>query len=220
MATGSACLAQIVEYSRGSMRNATAALVGIVCWAGLAIQFSATLGHEHHVAQTLWTLARFFTITTSLLVALLMTWTAIGRRVSPLLLGGITLADLLVAVVYGLLLRGLHPLNGSAVTANFLLHDVSPALMGLWWLLFAPRGQLKWNAPWLWALYPLAYLVYVLARGRVDGRYPYPFINPPRIGWTQTALNVGGIALGFLICGFVLVWIDSWRPLGSKRSKG
>ena len=63
------------------------------------------------------------------------------------------------------------------------------------------------------------YLAYALARGRLDGRYPYPFIDVSRIGWRQTALNVGGIALGFIICGFVLVWIDSWRPLGSKRGR-
>jgi phage shock protein PspC (stress-responsive transcriptional regulator) len=202
------------------MRNAAAALVAIVCWAGLAIQFAATFGHEHQLVTTLWILARFFTITTNLLVAFLMTWIAIGRRVPPLILGGITLSDLLVGVVYGFLLRGLHPLNGPAMTANVLLHEVSPVLMALWWLLFAPRDRLKWNTPWLWALYPLAYLVYMLARGQFDGRYPYPFINPPKIGWMQTALNVGGIALGFLICGFVLVWIDSWRPLGSKRGNG
>lgn len=202
------------------MRNAAAALVAIVCWAGLGVQFAATLGHDHQVVSALWTLARFFTITTNLLVALLMTWIAIGRRVPPLILGGLTLSDLLVGVVYGLLLRGLHPLNGAALAANVLLHDVSPVLMALWWLLFAPRDRLQWNAPWLWALYPFAYLLYVLARGRFDGRYPYPFINPPKIGWAQTALNVGGIALGFIICGFALVWIDSWRPLGSKRSKG
>jgi hypothetical protein len=59
----------------------------------------------------------------------------------------------------------------------------------------------------------------VLARGRMDGRYPYPFIDVSRIGWQQTALNAGGIALGFIICGFILVWIDGWRPLGSKRGR-
>jgi hypothetical protein len=33
-------------------------------------------------------------------------------------------------------------------------------------------------------------------------------------------MNVGGIALGFILCGFLLVWIDSWRPLGSKKANG
>jgi hypothetical protein len=201
------------------MRNAVAALVAIVCWAGLAIQFSATYGHEHQIAGALWTLARFFTVLTNLSVAVAMTWVALGRRVSPLVLGGLTLSIVLVGVIYGLLLHGLHPLNGPALVANILLHDVSPVLMTAWWLLFAPRAQLKWSAPWWFTLYPVAYLVYVLARGRLDGRYPYPFLDVSRIGWQQTALNAGGIALGFILCGFLLVWIDGWRPLGSKRGR-
>jgi hypothetical protein len=203
-----------------SIRNFLAALLAIACWAGLAIQFSATYGHEHQVVGTLWILARFFTVLTNLLVAAAMTWVAIGNRISPLVLGGLTLAILLVGVVYGLLLHGLHPLRGPASLANILLHMVSPALMAFWWLLFAPRARLKWNAPWLWSVYPLAYLAYVLARGRTDGRYPYPFIDLPKIGWTQAAMNVGGIALGFILWGFLLVWVDSWRPLGSKKANG
>jgi hypothetical protein len=202
------------------MRNAFAALVAIVCWAGLAIQFSATYGHEHQLLATLWVLARFFTVLTNLAVAVTMTWAAIGRRAPPLLLGGTTLAILLVGAVYATLLRGLHPLSGPAFVANILLHDVSPVLMALWWLLFAPRARLKWSAPWWWSLYPLAYFAFVLARGHVGDRYPYPFIDVPKIGWTQTAMNAGGIALGFILCGFLLVWIDSWRPLGSKKANG
>jgi hypothetical protein len=199
------------------MRNRAAALVAIVCWAGLAVQFAATYGVQHDVTATLWVLARFFTILTNLLVAVTMTWVAIGRKVSPEVLGGLTLALLLVGVIYMTLLRGLMHLNGAALIADTLFHKVSPVLMALWWLLFAPRAKLRWSAPILWAVYPLGYLIYVLARGRMDGRYPYPFIDVGKLGWLQTALNVGGIALGFILAGFALVWIDSWRPLGSSR---
>jgi hypothetical protein len=202
------------------MRNAAAALVAIICWAGLVVQFSATYGHERDLLTTLWILGRFFTILTNLAVAVTMSWVAIGRRASPLLLGGITLAILLVGIIYATLLQGLHVLSGPALVADILLHKVSPVAMALWWLLFAPRARLRWSAPWWWTLYPVAYLVYVLARGRSDGRYPYPFLDVAKLGWTQTALNVGGIALGFILCGFLLVWIDSWRPLGSKKANG
>jgi hypothetical protein len=202
------------------MRNAAAALVAIICWAGLVVQFSATYGHERDLLTTLWILGRFFTILTNLAVAVTMSWVAIGRRASPLLLGGITLAILLVGIIYATLLQGLHVLSGPALVADILLHKVSPVAMALWWLLFAPRARLRWSAPWWWTLYPVAYLVYVLARGRSDGRYPYPFLDVAKLGWTQTALNVGGIALGFILCGFLLVWIDSWCPLGSKKANG
>lgn len=199
------------------MPRAAAALVAIVCWAGLAVQFSATYANAHAVAMTVWILARFFTVITNLLVALAMTWVAIGRRAPAPLLGGLTLALLLVGVVYALLLSGLHELRGASLLADLLLHKASPVLMALWWLLFAPRAKLRWNAPVWWSLYPLLYFAYALARGAVGDRYPYPFMDVAKLGWVQTLLNAGGIALGFILAGFVLVWIDSWRPFGLGR---
>jgi hypothetical protein len=201
------------------MRKAVAALIALVCWAGIALQFWASYGHSHDVAVTLWTLARFFTILSNLAVALVMTSVALGRRVSPFLLVGLTLAILLVGIVYRTLLVGLHPLSGPALIANYLLHDISPLAMAAYWLLFVPRGSLKWNAPWKWSLFPIAYFLYVLARGQLDHRYPYPFIDVGKLGWLQVALNAGGIAMAFILAGFALVWIDSWRPLGPSRSR-
>jgi len=200
------------------MAKAAAALVAIVCWAGLAVQLSATYGEHHDLLTALWIIARFFTILTNLAVAVTMTSFATGRRVSPQVLGGVTLAILLVGVVYWLLLQGLHLLTGPALVADFLLHKVSPVLMAAWWLLFAPRAKLRWDAPLWWTAYPVAYLVYALARGQIDHKYPYPFLDVGKLGWIQTAMNVSGIALGFILAGFALVWIDRWRPLGSGRS--
>lgn len=200
------------------MRNASAALIAIVCWAGLAIQFAHTYGFEHRVGLTLWVLARFFTMLTNLLVALVMTWVAVGRRTSPEVLGGLTLSIILVGAIYWALLQNLHHPGGTAHIANLLLHRASPLMMSLWWLLFAPKARLKWTAPWLWVSYPLAYFIYVLGRGHLEGRYPYPFIDVSRIGWLQTSLNAGGIALAFILAGYLIVWIDRWRPLGSNRA--
>jgi len=201
-----------------SMARLAAALVAIVCWAGLAVQFLATYAQQHDVLASLWVIARFFTILTNLILAVIMTRVASGGRISANVLGGITLAILLVGIVYFFLLRGLHPLSGLALLADFLLHKVSPVVMALWWLLFAPRARLRWSAPIWWSVYPVSYLLYALARGQSDHKYPYPFLDVGKIGWTQTALNVGGIALGFILAGFALVWFDGWRPLGSKRS--
>ena len=201
------------------MRNVAAMLVAIICWTGLAVQFSVTYGHQQNILGTLWVLARFFTIITNFLAALTMTWVAVDRRTSPLVLGGLTLAMLLVGLVYTFLLEGLHDLSGAGLVADTLLHKVSPVAMALWWLLFAPRARLQWNAPLWWSLYPLAYFAYAIGRGAVDHRYPYPFIDLGKLGWLQTALNAGGIALAFILAGFAMVWIDSWRPLGSSRGR-
>jgi hypothetical protein len=201
------------------MPKAAAALVALICWAGLAIQFRATYASHHDVAATLWILLRFFTVITNLLVAVVMTAAALGRRASPFVLGGLTLAILLVGAVYLTLLRGLLELSGGALLADTLLHKVAPLATAAWWLLFAPRAKLRWSAPWWWALFPAVYFVYVLARGQVDGHYPYPFVDVAKLGWTQVALNAAGIAFAFVLAGFALVWIDSWRPLGPSRGR-
>jgi hypothetical protein len=128
-------------------------------------------------------------------------------------------AIILVGVVYVALLQGLRPLAGAHLLADVLLHKVVPVLTALWWLAFAPRGKLRWSSALWWAAYPLVYLAYVLARGQLDQKYPYPFLDVTRIGWTEAALNVGGIALGFILAGLALVWIDGWWPLGRRRGR-
>jgi hypothetical protein len=169
------------------------------------------------VLATVWTLARFFTIISNLALALAMTAVAAGRRLSAFAMSGLALAILLVGIVYWVLLRGLHPLSGAALIANTLLHDVSPLLMVAYWLVFVPRGKLRWSAAWWWSIFPVVYFVYALARGQLDHRYPYPFIDVGKLGWLQVGLNAAGLALGFVLAGFALVWIDSWRPFGSGR---
>ena len=57
-----------------------AAIVALVALAGLVVQFAATLDQTGSVAGTLWTLLRYFTVLTNLLVALAFGWVAIGGR--------------------------------------------------------------------------------------------------------------------------------------------
>ena len=147
------------------MDRIAAVVVAIVCWIGLGIQFSASYADHVDLISTLWSLGRFFTILTNLLVAVTMTWVAVGKKVSVNFIGGVTLAIILVGVVYVTLLQGLRVLTGSHLIADTLLHKVSPILTALWWVFFAPRAKLRYSAALWWIAYPLAYLIYVLARG-------------------------------------------------------
>ncbi|HWI85510.1 MAG TPA: Pr6Pr family membrane protein [Sphingomonas sp.] len=197
--------------------RAVAGAIALVGCGGLAAQFSATFDLNGSIAGTVWILARYFTILTNILAALVLTGVALGRPAfrAPILLGGVTLATLLVGVIYSLLLRGLHQLSGAARLADLILHDVVPVLVSLFWLFLVPKRALSIRAPFLWALYPLAYLVYALARGAVERRYAYPFIDIAQIGWPQAAINILAIMLGFLAAAFALVWLD--RLIGPER---
>ena len=199
--------------------RAGAALIALVCWAGIALQFSASYGHSHDVLTTLWTLARFFTIISNLALAIVMTVVALNGRVSPFLLGGLTLAIILVGLVYVTLLRGLHPLSGPALLANHLLHYASPLLTAGYWLALTPHGRLRWSAPLWWTLFPGIYFIYALARGAIDGRYPYPFLDAGSIGLARAIVNGAVIGAFFIPSGLALVWLDR-RLLGRRAPSG
>ncbi|MEQ7874161.1 Pr6Pr family membrane protein [Sphingomonas sp. ASV193] len=190
------------------MARIAAGLVAAAGWVGLAVQFAATREQGFSTPATLWILARYFTILANLMVASTLTARAAGVAVSPRLLGGAALAILLVGVVYITLLRGLLELSGGALLADRLLHYVTPLLVPLWWAVFAPKGRLKWIDPALWALFPLAYLPYALARGAAEGVYAYPFLNVGRLGGATVALYATAIAVAFLLAGAALVVID------------
>ncbi len=190
--------------------RAAAALIALTAWVGLAVQFHALLGRTASPAAALWEMLAYFTVTTNLLVAILLTGVAVGRPTfaAPRLAAGVTLAILLVGVIYHLLLNGLRELSGGDVLADRLLHSVTPAITPLYWLAFVRKGTLTRRDPLLWAIYPLAYFGYALARGAAAGRYAYPFLNMRDLGWPRTGANALMIALGFLAVSYALVWLD------------
>ena len=187
-----------------------ASIVALVTWAGLVIQFRASLATVGTAGETVWVMLRFFTVIANLLTAIAFTAIAIGRDrwLTPARLGGITLAMLLVWIVYALLLQGLLELSGGSALADVLLHKVTPVLVPFFWLVFVPRGGLNHRDPIGWAALPLAYFIYALVRGRFEGKYAYPFLDVEKLGWPQTLVTAVVMALGFLLAGQAMVWLD------------
>lgn len=85
-----------------------------------------------------------------------------------------------------------------------LIHIITPILLIADWLLFVPKGQLRWTDPPLWALIPYAYLAYAIVYGSMGGEfadgknYPYPFLNVAELG-------VGGVALWIVVLSVALI---------------
>lgn len=199
-------------------------------WAGVIAlgSFLAMIPPLYSAAQThggfwpgLWSLVRFFTIITNTLVGIgfgLIAWK--GRAaVSPRLLGAIVLAIALVGVVFNLLLGGLVHATIWDVLGDKVHHLIAPIAVPLWWLVYAPHGRLSWKDPFVWALYPLAYSGYVIARVALQDdaaplRYPYFFMDVDRLGWATALLNMTAIAAGFVAAGLAAVWLD--RRLGTR----
>jgi len=198
-----------------------AAAIAAITWFGLAVQCIVLYQQNASVRLTLWIVFAFFTITTNLLVAAVFTAIALNRTAlrKEWIVAGTMLSILLVGVIYALLLHGLVELSGGSAIANVLLHMVTPVIVTLFWIAFIPKGHLTKHHPFLWAIYPLAYLAYALVRGTATNNYAYPFLNVLQLGWLQTSLNAAIIAAAFMFCGYTLVWIDRRLARSHHRAK-
>ncbi|MGB6118644.1 MAG: Pr6Pr family membrane protein [Mesorhizobium sp.] len=195
-----------------------AGIVSAAAFAGLVIQLRDSTASYGSVGDATWEMARYFTILTNLLVAIVFGGIAAGssRLARNSVVTGVTMAIALVGVIYHLLLAGLSP-GGEASLANLLLHTLSPVLAVAYWAFLSPKGGLSSRHAFIWCIYPLAYLPYALARGGTDGVYPYPFINVTQIGWAQTGVNAAVITVLFLSVGLVVVWTDGRLGSVSRR---
>lgn len=162
----------------------------------------------------------YFTNLTSLLMSAVLVAAglmALRRRAAPAwltLARGIgTTCMLLVAVIYNLVVPG----TGSAPWwVSLILHAVFPLLVALDWVLVRDRRPLPWRMLWTVTVYPLVWIVVVLARGATDGWVPYGFLLPSH-GPLLLAAHVLGLLAALLALG-ALVWLASGIRLTRSSS--
>lgn len=201
--------------SRASVTRAIAALAALIGWAGLALQL-LLLMRNLGPTPGLWRFLAFFTILTNIGVAAVATAIALGGRSG--LSGARTrlmaaTSILMVGFVYSVALRGLWNPTGAQKVADVALHDATPLLWLMLWLL-APHPRLAWREI-LWALLPpVLYVAYALARGAADGWYAYWFLNPGEQSAGELLTSVALLLSGFAAAAAALVIAD--RALGQK----
>jgi hypothetical protein len=147
---------------------------------------------------------------TNLLVAVVLTavgfypgWGGWFRQPSVQAASAVYIA--IVGAIYQLLLRHLWNPQGLQWVADFLLHTVIPLGYVVYWLLFAPRGSLRWKNAFMWLIYPGVYLGYVLVRGALTGSYPYPFVDVTVLGYGGVLVRAGLFLLLFLGAGLLAI---------------
>jgi hypothetical protein len=191
-----------------------AGVIAAVAWSGLAMQMgllvSSFVADGSGPLAGVWRFFGYFTLLTNLLVALVASAFALGRSPGSQVLTATTLYILIVGLVYHVLLSGTWSPRGIALIADRITHYATPALMAAFWLTCLPKGVHAWRDVAGWLLYPVGYLAWMLARGALDGFYPYFFVDPTKTGWTQLAVNATGLCAVFAVCGLVLVAIDKW----------
>lgn len=199
----------------GRIARVSAGLIALASLAAMAPPILNGIERGEGLAEVTWGLLRYFTILTNLAIGLVFARLAWRGRaaVSPQVTGGLMLAIVLVGLVYNFVLPPMPQPDAISALGDQTHHVWVPLAVPLWWLAFAPHGTLRWRDPLLWALYPLAYSAYAIARSAVEGTgVPYFFVDAAALGWPRALLNMGGIALAFVLTGLAVVAIDRRLP--------
>lgn len=190
----------------------------VIIWFSLILQITisipAYLKEGRSFAGTLVQLFSYFTILSNLLAVIcLTTLFKVNSRFGkyffqPRVFSAIVLYITIVGLVYNLVLRSLWHPEGLFKLADELLHSVNPVLFVVYWLVYAPKANLKWMEALNWLWFPLGYSVYIFIRGSISHLYPYPFLNIDTLGLSRVAVNSLLMLVAFLLIGFLFVWVN------------
>ncbi|WP_266156468.1 Pr6Pr family membrane protein [Dyella silvatica] len=205
-----------------SRYRAFAATAALLEWLALALQLYLSIQITNESGQGawagVWIYFGFFTTLTNLLVALALTATAWGPRGQlsrflgrPSVYTCIAMSIVVVGALYNALLRQLWHPEGWQLVADVILHDIMPVLFLLYWWFAVPKKNLHWRQLGYWLLYPAAYFLYVLARGAVNGWYPYPFLDVSALGYAQVWIDGLAVLLAFVVVAVLLIALGRWQ---------
>lgn len=208
-------------------------LAGLVIGlAGLVLQFCITIPASMEAGRSLLGsivfLFSFFTILTNIGAVLVHTsllsstgYAWLPAFAGPRMRAGVAVSIALVFIVYATVLAQLWQPQGLFLLCDVLLHYVTPVLFVLWWLTSGADGRTRWSDISWWMLYPVAYLVYALARAPLAGEVPYPFLDVAKNGPASVAISALAITGLFLVLCIIAVLADHsvsrLRAPGGKR---
>lgn len=200
-----------------------AAFIAAISWFALIIQFWLILDNVSGAEASILAIVRyfsFFTILTNLAVAISCTAQSFfpgSFFAKKNITAAITVYILIVGAVYNIILRPLWKPQGWQLLADVLLHDATPALYFLFWLLAVSKEGLKWKFAFMWLLYPFVYIVYILLRGAILIEYPYPFIDVSSLGYTRVISNSFGLLIVFIVVSLLIIAIG--KMLQKRKRK-
>jgi hypothetical protein len=111
---------------------------------------------------------------------------------------------LVTGLVHWFLLRPLLHLHGADLVADKLLHLAVPILALAGWLAFGPRPRMTRTTSLRATVWPLAWLLVILAQGSATGWYPYPFLDRREHGWDHVVV----VCAGIFVLWFVLLYAE------------
>ena len=142
------------------------------------------------------------------------------------------LGILLTFLVFNIMLAGAEGRDPQANwrIGSLMFHVVLPVLYIADWFLFYERKQCKWYYPLASAIFPLAYVVFLLIQAvilKFDSSilipttttpliYPYFFVNIDTQGVSGVLMWIAILSVAFIVAGFLFLGLDR---LSKKRSR-
>lgn len=198
-------------------------LIPLLALGAIVAQAYETIVVKHGSAANFFS---YFTIHSNLLAAAVLLW-AVWRLGSAsaardVLRGAATLYLSITGVVYSLLLAEEEArLQLIIPWVDVVLHRVTPLVMIFDWLIHPPASPPARRHAMLWMIYPLTFMGYTLVRGPLVGWYPYPFLNPARVGGGfGVAAYCAGITLVALVFAWVVVMLGRRKRWGRRNCSG
>ncbi|MCA0042369.1 Pr6Pr family membrane protein [Celeribacter litoreus] len=202
--------------------RASAGLIAVLALVSHVCQFqSSQIEHPDDTAlQTLWAMARYFTVMTNGLILILFThMVRTGRGLSAFWMSGIALWIAIVAGVWhGILVDRSLVRVGADFWANALYHTVNPIGVLVFWAVWGKKAH-ELRTAFLWLVYPLGYFIYALWRGSLDGKYPYFFVDLPTLGVDGVARWFAILSVAFVIAGLGFIGIGHLLRRNKRRLK-
>ena len=196
------------------MKKKLALLFALIGWFAVIAQYILMIqNREASITETTIRFFSFFTILTNILVAIYFTALIFTKNQESKLIGrpgtltAITIYITMVGLVYQFALRHIWKPQGLQLIVNELLHSVIPVLVIIFWYLYETTKPVKYTQILQWAIYPSAYLFYILVRGSFSNFYPYPFIDVSNLGMAKVLTNARVILVMFLTIAALLLFI-------------
>lgn len=162
----------------------------------------------------------YFTNLSNIFGACVFLYCAVRRDRTPMvdLVRGAAVVYLTVTgIVYNTLLLDADELGVLVPWVNNVIHRVMPLVVIIDWLVDPPRTRLTLNRTLWWLAFPLVYVSYSLIRGPLVDWYPYPFLDPDKVGgYGGVAAYSVGIALAVVLFIIGVMWVGN--KLGQRRA--
>jgi hypothetical protein len=225
---GEANMPGSVPDSLYRQRRCAAVMAGLG-WFGLSVplyfNLHDALAEDLSIPVTFINYFSYFTTETNLLITLGLTIFCARPQAEqfltrPSVKSALVVYIIIVGVVYAVLLRNLWHPHGLQLWADIVLHDAIPVLYPLYWLVFLPKGSLRWSDPAWWLVYPVLYFLYSMLRGAAFGIYLYPFFDATQLGVARAWVNGIGFLAVFFWLGVALTALDRALASGESGRRG